>query len=297
MTTALSKEHLSPRVRAAVRWATGVGKRRWQRFYAELHQIALRGLGYGADTPTNSGETALLAALASDGLAPLVIFDVGANVGSWSLAAASTWPAAQVHAFEPASGVYQQLVAKCGSRNITCVNAALSDVSGEALLHSVPGRSGLSSLHERDLAEHGLRMSSSESVTKTTLDQYCRDHALDHVDMLKIDTEGHDLAVLLGARKILQELAISLIQFEFGGSNIDSRTYLRDFVRLLDGAYEIYHVLVDGIAPLVYTERQEIFVTRNFLAVRRDDARTAFPAGLLRGYGREAAPPVQAAGD
>ena len=46
------------------------------------------------------------------------------------------------------------------------------------------------------------------------------------IDLLKLDVEGHEL-YLLSAKKFISK--ISVIQFEFGGCNIDTRTYFRDF--------------------------------------------------------------------
>ena len=44
---------------------------------------------------------------------------------------------------------------------------------------------------------------------------------------MKIDVEGHELDVLKGFGELIKK--VRLIQFEFGGTNIDSKTYLRDF--------------------------------------------------------------------
>jgi FkbM family methyltransferase len=257
-------------------------------FYSELHKVALKGMGYGAEHPTTSGEINLLDALLADGASLRTAVDAGANVGAWSNAVAYRWPQATVHAFEPSDTVHERLVSRCAGQNIHCVRAALSDVSRTAVLNHVPGLTGMSSLHVRDLAEHGLAMTTSESVLCVTLDEYASEkgRGLAHVDFLKIDVEGHDFAVLQGATTLLDASRVSLIQFEFGGSNIDSRTFLRDFVRLLEPRYDLYHVLLNGIVPLHYSERQEIFVTRNFLALRRGPLPN-IPANALAGYGRE----------
>lgn len=59
------------------------------------------------------------------------------------------------------------------------------------------------------------------------------------------------------------------IQFEFGGTNIDSRTFLCDFVRLIGPRYEIFLMLADGLEPVRYTDRDEVFITSNFVSERR----------------------------
>jgi hypothetical protein len=69
---------------------------------------------------------------------------------------------------------------------------------------------------------------------------------------------------------MLAEGRISSIQWEFGGTNIDSRTFFRDFFYLLNDQYRIFRVVKDGIHPVVrYREALEIFDTVNYFAERR----------------------------
>ena len=61
-----------------------------------------------------------------------------------------------------------------------------------------------------------------------------------------------------------------MIQFEFGGCNIDYRTYFRDFYYLLKENYKIYRILKDGLFELKqYKESYEIFINVNYLAIRK----------------------------
>jgi hypothetical protein len=105
-----------------------------------------------------------------------------------------------------------------------------------------------------------------ERIALTTLDSYCAFEGIQKIDFLKIDAEGHDLEVLKGASTMLAEGRITYVQFEFGGANIDSRTFLRDFVTLLTPRYSLWRLLSDGVELLEYSEREEIFITTNFLA-------------------------------
>lgn len=240
------------------------GKARWQPLFRRLHQLALAGLNYGRSEVADSGEAWALDYARSVVPDASVVFDVGANLGDWTIAAQRTWPGATVHAFEPAGDIYRQLTARVDA---VCVQAAVGDAEGEAVLYAVAGVSGLSSLHDRDLAAHSMTMSPAGSVPVTTVDSYCAENGIERIDYLKIDAEGHDLAVIQGASGTIDR-GVRFIQFEFGGCNIDSRTFLRDFVRLLEPDYRIYRMLTDGLAPLDWTERDEVFVTSNFLAER-----------------------------
>jgi FkbM family methyltransferase len=240
------------------------GKRRWQRAWRVLQELSLLGLNYGRATVDESGEESALRYAADRVPDAAILFDVGANSGDWTFAAQRTWPHATVHAFEPAHDTYRRLVER--THGAVCVQAALGNADAEATLYAVAGQSGLSSLHRRDLEAHAMTMTPAESVQVITLDGYCTETGIDRIDYLKIDAEGHDLAVLQGASRMLAAGAIRFVQFEFGGCNIDSRTFLRDFVRLLEPRYRLWRMLADGLDPLVYSERDEVFITSNFLA-------------------------------
>jgi len=109
-----------------------------------------------------------------------------------------------------------------------------------------------------------------EQVQVRTIDRFCETEKIQRIDFLKIDVEGHELSVLRGAERMLTSGAISMIQFEFGPANIYSRTYFYDFWSLLSGAYDIYRIVPKGLAPInYYGEHNEIFLTTNYLALRK----------------------------
>jgi FkbM family methyltransferase len=254
------------------------GKSRYQRVFTRLHSAALIGRNYGPSDVAKSGELVVLGHMVGARPATSVVFDVGANVGDWTLQAARSWPAATIHAFEPSAVVFGELERVTAGLNVRRVRSALSDHSGEAVLHSVPSQSGLSSLHDRDLSSHGMVMTEHEVVQLTTIDDYCQANAIEHIDVLKVDAEGHDLAVLAGAERMLAAGRVGFVQFEFGGANIDSRTFLRDFLSLLGPTHDLSRLLADGLEPLAYSEREEIFITANFLAIPRS---SRFPPQIV----------------
>ena len=69
-------------------------------------------------------------------------------------------------------------------------------------------------------------MNFEEQVSLIRFDEYWKnkDQLIDYV---KIDVEGHELDVLEGFGDLINK--IKLIQFEFGGCNIDTRTFFKIF--------------------------------------------------------------------
>lgn len=105
------------------------------------------------------------------------------------------------------------------------------------------------------------------------IDDVVEEHGLDHIDLLKIDVEGHELSVLKGALNNLQRGRVRALTFEFGSGNINSRTFFHDFWDLLTPlGFRIFRVLPTGrLMPIrEYYEDCEYFrgVT-NYIAVLR----------------------------
>lgn len=162
------------------------------------------------------------------------IIDVGAHIGEWSRSVLETAQRRgriddiDLHAFEPSGSNFEELVRALGSQAGSLHRVALSDSAGTATLHiQQPGQWG-NSFHEVP----GLH-SSRENIEKTTLDIYARQAGLDRIDILKIDTEGHELAVMRGASGLLQHGCVGVLQFEYNNCWIYARHFLRDAFQLL----------------------------------------------------------------
>ena len=126
-------------------------------------------------------------------------------------------------------------------------------------------KSGLASLYQRQLDYFGIDFSKKETVRLDTVDNYCRENKIDKIDLLKLDVEGHELKILQGASEMLAADRISNLQIEFGGCNLDSRTYFRDFWNLLHEKFHVMYILRDSLLEIErYQESLEIFTTTNF---------------------------------
>jgi FkbM family methyltransferase len=211
-----------------------------------------------------------------------VFFDVGANAGTYTRFLCEKFPRARVYAFEPNIQLFGSLNGNA-PRQAQCFNLGLSSERGTGTLYSDrSARDPRSSEHAsvyRDVLSDLHRSGDIIGMPfeMDTMDDFCSAHDIPQIDFLKIDTEGHDLAVLQGARRLLAESRIGLIQFEFNDMNVVSRVFLKDFYALLD-AYHIYRLHPAGPIPLFeYRPRNEIFVYQNFLAIHRSLAAPVKP--------------------
>ena len=83
--------------------------------------------------------------------------------------------------------------------------------------------SGWNSLARRPLHTYGIYIDpiGTEEALATTVDSYCKENSIQRIDLLKIDVEGAEYQVMLGARRMLQEKRIGCCVFEFGGTTFD----------------------------------------------------------------------------
>jgi hypothetical protein len=87
------------------------------------------------------------------------------------------------------------------------------------------------------------------------------------IDLLKLDIEGHEMDALTGCGFAVTHAKV--IQFEFGGCNIDTRTFFFDFwIFFAERNFRLYRISPFGLLPIVdYREIDKFFVTTNYLAV------------------------------
>lgn len=249
---------------------------------------ALRGMdhGYTYAYPDTSGEHLVMRRIAECYRRlnrHVVFFDVGANTGYYAKEIVDIFGVnAKVHCFEPSLHAFRQLVSHIGSK-VSAYSIALSNVSGTGILMADAPGSGLASLEKMEFAPpFNISRPLAEEVLKTTLDEFCRLHKIDRIDILKIDIEGHEYAVLEGAHEMLKSNAIDIIQFEFGHTNIDARSPLKRFYQLLQKEFAIYRIIKSGLIPqFEYSYEYEIYLGTNFLAIRKSLLDQLGPRNIL----------------
>jgi len=235
----------------------------------------LQGIGGGSDV-SSSGEAAVFTRLKAiaDLKRPLCIFDVGANQGQFLTLACTRLSEREytIHSFEPSRNTYEKLCENARPyRNATLNNCGLGREPAEPdLFYDTPG-SGLASLTKRRLDHFGLHMELSEKVKISTIDDYCSTHQIDRIDLLKIDVEGHELDVLKGGNAMFAKSAVDMVMFEFGGCNIDTRTFFQDFFFFFrDLDFRMFRITPSGYFCELrsYKEDFEQFRTMNILCCR-----------------------------
>jgi FkbM family methyltransferase len=185
------------------------------------------------------------------------VLDVGANVGRWSETFLSANPEARVVMCEP-NPTSQAEIRKRNLTTAVLVPFAVGDRTGSAVLFSSRDHDGSASLHERVDTYFGTRTYEKIEVGTTTIDQIAEEHALDFIDFIKMDIEGHELFALRGAQKCLAERRIGGLLFEFGFGNINSRTFLKDFWDILGKDFYLYRVTPGGTPLRIHTYYEDL---------------------------------------
>lgn len=213
---------------------------------------------------SSNGELRLLRKLAP--FQPRVVFDVGANIGEWSQIATRLFPSAKLYAFEPAPETFLQLQRNLADEPRTEVfQQGLSEREEVVQFRFYPGHTSQASRYEFTVREEPQLI----DVQLVQGDRFCQERGIDHIDLLKVDTEGADLDVLRGFDGMLSRGQVDVVQFEYGRINIKSRALLCDFYDyLLARGFRIGKLFPRRVEFRPYTLRHENFIGPNFVAVR-----------------------------
>jgi FkbM family methyltransferase len=189
-----------------------------------------------------------------------VFVDVGAHYGYHSLLASElVGPTGRVVAFEPNRQTFALLAANLASRaNVKAEPFALADVEGAAALQDYgPRHSSLCTLLPEarvPAAERASLRAATAIVPSTTLDRYADAHGM-RPDVIKIDAEGAELAVLRGGTRLL-ERDRPVVTVETGDYDSPGAPASSLAVRFLeDHGYAAFELRADGMRAHELRER------------------------------------------
>jgi FkbM family methyltransferase len=198
----------------------------------------------------------------------MIFIDVGAHVGQYSLLASGlVGMEGTVHSFEPEPETFallEQNVVINGLRNVHIIRCALGKSFKDVELYVArPDNIGQTSLRQPNNFS-GVRV----KVRCRTLDDYAQEHGIDRIDLIKIDVEGAELDVLLGARGILSRNPKPHIIIEFWEEFLQaygsSCAQVAEFLQV--SGYSLFWIGETGLTPYIPLKNGELF---NVLGVPR----------------------------
>lgn len=245
-----------------------------------LKGLANKGLGVGlSNNFAESGEKFLINKVLPNVLdkvkKEMVMFDVGANAGDYSEILSRCFLKAQIHAFEPNPNTFKNLEKKFKERkNVHTNNFGFGAIREKTNIYyyDTDKTTGHASINRKVFELHKRTDIDFSQINIETIDEYSKTQNIHYIDFMKIDTEGFEYNVLLGAKEMLKAGRIGFIQFEFNEMNISNRIFLKDFFDLLPD-YEFYRLKKNSLFPLKeYSSKDEVFIIQNLFAVNKQFA-------------------------
>jgi FkbM family methyltransferase len=131
-------------------------------------------------------------------------FDIGANHGLYSTALEDKIGGHQLYCFEPLPELHRNLTQRFRKANV--YQLALSDQVGEQMINIpyVEGKRYASRASLNNHQEHNQDGTDAISIPTSTVDSTVKELQLSSLGFIKIDVEGHELAVLRGAQETLK---------------------------------------------------------------------------------------------
>lgn len=237
----------------------------------DQYRTALKDMGVFNWDSEENGEKLFLKNYLSAFTSP-VVFDVGANRGGYLKLVKEVCNSALVYAFEPHPATYAVLETETKGLGITTFNCGLGKTDEKSLLFDYQGEDGSShasifrevieTIHQSDSVSHPVRLRKLDDVVKEL--------EIKQIDLLKIDTEGNELDVLIGAEQSIRSGMINVIHFEFNDMNVISRTFFKDFFDFLP-EYDFYRLMPAGAIHIrTYIPWLcEIFAYQNIVCTRK----------------------------
>ncbi|HEX8832800.1 MAG TPA: FkbM family methyltransferase [Abditibacteriaceae bacterium] len=200
------------------------------------------------------------------------IFDIGAHIGTTAKQYRDLFPSARVHCFEPFPESFEKLKATTeGDARTTCYQLAVSSASGVAEMNSNASSATNSLLNSDKRAasywgDGVYETKSKVQVTTTTVDEFCKEHDIAAIDILKLDIQGLEYQALQGAAGMLSSQAVSLIYTELiMVPAYQGQKQFHEYLHLLCGfGYELLDLYSPALVRKQMIQADCIFVSSKF---------------------------------
>ncbi|PWH85320.1 FkbM family methyltransferase [Brumimicrobium oceani] len=177
-----------------------------------------------------------------------VIFDVGANIGEFTINFNSEYPKSTIYAFEPFKKTFDFL--EKSTRELSNVELFQHAVGDKNEKVEIELNSDDYSPQNSLLNKVTNSLKKTELISVVTIDDFLKEKYIDKIDFLKIDTEGYEEQVLSGATESIKSGKIKIIYLEVGFSklNLGNTNFLKLYETLENlnytffGLYEISQI-------------------------------------------------------
>lgn len=223
------------------------GRAAFYKFNHMVYHFGLRGMGVlNHYSGYLAGEEGWIREYIATKTNPIII-DVGANKGGYSQYILNLCPNATILAFEPHPQTFKMLCKTIQATNFKPFNLGAGDKAESLILYDYDAKEGSehASLYKDVIQDLHSGKASTHPVDVVRLDDFLKNQNISNIDLLKIDTEGNEFNVLLGAKELLQSNGVQAIHFEFNEMNIVSKTTFKDFWGLLS-SYTLYRLMPGG---------------------------------------------------
>ena len=246
------------------------GRKVFYPFNRFLFKLSLRGLGiYNYENQRASGEKTFIEKTAKK---LEVAFDVGGNVGDYAKEIKQFNKECRVYSFEPHPAAYARLVEMAKEHAFEAFNFGFGKENGKSNLYDYANTSFSShaSIHPAVIRDIHKGRRVKYEIEIRTIDAFVEEHGIAKIDLLKIDTEGCEYDILLGASSVLAARKVNLIHFEFNEMNVISRVFFRAF--FVCSGTSIYIRMLRGSLIRLHEYRpikNELFAYQNTPAVHK----------------------------
>lgn len=228
----------------------------------------MNSIGYG-ETSVLSESKQFLNAVSKLNHNKFVVLDIGASYGDYSLEILSGNEKIIVHAFEPSkiatAKFKSNLLDYIESKRCYIHNFGIGTKNTTLNLYSNFDGSPGASLHKRkenDQLKKGVKiLNFNNAIAGISLP----------IVGMKIDTEGQELSILLGAKKLLQSKNFTVVQFEFGEYTIEKGESFKEYFDYLSClGFDIFRMSKFGITEIhEYKPRLEVHWNTSYLAIKK----------------------------